>query len=106
MGRWRSIGSPLHSCAERDHTDRLSPSISSLLEMDLLETLRRQDTDERQIAVTPLIIKAVADHEGVRHLKTPILDGDLDLPPGSFIEEHADAQRRRTMVLQMTTESL
>ena len=48
--------------------------------------------DVRQVAVFLAVIQAISDQEGVRHLKTAVVDFDGQQPLGRVVQQCADFQ--------------
>ena len=56
-----------------------------------------KDADERKVAVTLLIIQAIANHKCIRHLEADVLKWYVQLSPSALVEQYTDVQVRRAM---------
>src|SRR5262249_21125942 len=78
-----------------------SSETSEVWQPTLIMSLVRQHADVGQVAVFVVVIKAIADHEGVGNLKTAIIRLHRHLLPAKLSQEHAHPQRRRLQTVEV-----
>src|SRR5205807_4707910 len=83
----------------------IRPTIIALGSSDETEgsdALERRDV--RQVAIEPVVVETVADHEHVRDREPDVIDGHLDLTPAGLVEQHARTHASRAPRLELPLE--
>src|SRR4030095_12261445 len=73
------------------HKDRADPGAGRPPEASR-RGARIEDGDVPQIPVIAVVVEAVAHHELVGNREADVVDGDLDLPTGHLVQEHAERE--------------